>query len=206
EKIRRTEWSAAPALSMVTYEEPRNLDAAIAQTNKYRGIPSPEIDAAWMKIGLGTQAIRLFDDDLKRLNKSDEPMKPLHRIPEEFGGGFLGMLEVFHLLHCLDSLRKASYKEYYMQEWIDVGEGAKRIHDDHCIDMLREYIMCTADVTPITFYDTLAFPSRKLPMPDFSTRHTCRDFDAILEWNENNERSILWDGIGLDLGEEKAVG
>lgn len=65
--------------------------------------------------------------------------------------------------------------------------------------------MCTADVTPITFYDNLALPSRKLPMPDFNTRHTCRNFDAILEWNGNNERSIDWDGIGLDLGDKKAL-
>ena len=114
---------------MITYQEPKHLDAQIVQTNKYRGVPSPEIDAEWMKIGLGTQPIRLFDDDLKRLNKSDEPMKPLHRIPEEFGGGYLAMLEVFHLLHCLNALRKASYKEHYIQEWIDVGEEPKRIHD-----------------------------------------------------------------------------
>lgn len=76
---------------------------------------------------------------------------------------------------------------------------------DHCIDMLRAFIMCTADVTPITFYDNLPFPLRKLPMPDFNTRQTCRNFDAILERNEHNERSILCDGIGLDLGEEKAI-
>lgn len=100
------------------------------QTNKYRGKPSPEIDAAWLEIGLGTPAIRLYDDDLKRLNKSDTPDRPLHRIPEEFGGGYLAMLEVFHLLHCLDSLRKAMDKEYYAEERaMHGGERANRAHD-----------------------------------------------------------------------------
>src|SRR3978361_1756672 len=90
---------AAPALPMITYEKPKHLDAEIVQKNKYRGPPSPEIDAAWLKIGLGTPAIRLFDSDLKALNKSDAPDRPLHRVPQEFGGGYIGMLEVFHLLH-----------------------------------------------------------------------------------------------------------
>lgn len=100
------------------------------QTNKYRGKPSPEIDAAWLEIGLGTPAIRLYDDDLKRLNKSDTPDRPLHRIPDEFGGGYLAMLEVFHLLHCLNSLRKAMDKEYYAEERaMHGGERANRAHD-----------------------------------------------------------------------------
>jgi hypothetical protein len=72
---------------------------------------------------------------------------------------------------------------------------------EHCIDMLRVYIKCTSDVTPITFYDNVLLPSRKLPMPDFNTLHTCRNFDEIWEWNGNNERTLQWDEIGLDLGE-----
>jgi hypothetical protein len=60
---------------------------------------------------LGTSAIRLYDEDLKLLNKSDTPERPLHRIPEEYGGEYIAMLEVSHLLHCLDSLRKSSHKE-----------------------------------------------------------------------------------------------
>jgi len=33
--------------------------------------------------------------------------------------------------------------------------------------MLRGYIMGNGDVTPITFYDNVALPERKLLMPDF---------------------------------------
>jgi hypothetical protein len=119
----------APALPIITYQEPKHLDAEIVQTNKYRGKPTPEIDAEWLKIGLGTPAIRLNDDDLKRLNKSDTRDRPLHRVPEEFGGGYLAMLEVFHLLHCLNSLRKAMDKEYYSDERAKAGENAMRAHD-----------------------------------------------------------------------------
>ena len=39
------------------------------------------------------------------------------------------MLEVFHLLHCLNASRKAMDKEYYIHEWDEAGEIAKRAHD-----------------------------------------------------------------------------
>lgn len=114
---------------MITYQKPEHLNGEIVQKNKYRGLPTPEIDAEWLKIGLGTPAIRLYDEDIKLLNKSGTPDRPLHHIPEEYGGGYLAMLEVFHLLHCLNSLRKAMDKEFYMDERTRVGEAAMRAHD-----------------------------------------------------------------------------
>ncbi|RFU24653.1 hypothetical protein B7463_g11684, partial [Scytalidium lignicola] len=119
----------APALTSVTYQSPHHFDAEIVQKNKYRGYLTAEIDEAWRSIGIETPAIRLFDEDLRRLNKSDTPDRPLHRLPKELGGGYLAMLEVFHLLHCLGSLRKAMDKEYYIKEWEGVGENAIRVHN-----------------------------------------------------------------------------
>lgn len=83
-----------------------------------------------MKIGLGAAGIRLFDDDLKKLNKSDTLERPLHRIPAEFGGGYLGMIEVFHLLHCLNALRKGVYHDFYPEAVNSTIDGAawKRVH------------------------------------------------------------------------------
>lgn len=57
-------------------------------------------------------------------------------------------------------------------------------------------IMCTSDVTPITFYDSEALPGRQYPLPDFSSLHTCRNFDAILEWNKHNPRAVMWEEVG----------
>ncbi|KAK8859011.1 Tat pathway signal sequence [Apiospora arundinis] len=190
-------WS--PALEAVSYLPPEHFDAEIDQTNKYRGLPleapTPEINAAWQEIGLGAPGIRLTEDDLKTLNKTDTPGRRLHRIPDEYGGGYLGLLEVFHMLHCLDALREATFYNwpYYEQ---NVSRKAVIIHHDHCIDALRMSIMCTSDVTPITFYDSEALPGRQYPLPDFSSLHTCRNFDAILEWNKNNPRAVMWEEVG----------
>lgn len=56
--------------------------------------------------------------------------------------------------------------------------------------------MCTSDVTPVTFFDDSDIPQRRTPFPDFSTKHTCRDFDAIAEWSWNTERAVMWEDIG----------
>lgn len=58
----------------------------------------------WDSITKRSAAIRLYDEDLVKLEKKDDdPLRPFHRIPEENGGGYAGMLQVFHLLHCLVS-------------------------------------------------------------------------------------------------------
>ena len=54
------------------------------------------------------------------------------------------------------------------------------------------HLMCQADVTPLTFWDA---DFRPMMMPDFGTLHTCRDFDAILEWAQNNPRALK-NGVG----------
>lgn len=56
--------------------------------------------------------------------------------------------------------------------------------------------MCTPDVTPVTFFDDSDVPQRRTPFPDFSTKHTCRDFDAIAEWSWSTERAVMWKDIG----------
>ena len=98
---------AAPALEAVESLPPRLYDAAFRQTNRWRGPPgthSDAIDAAWSEIEVGAGGIRLTEAEVRALNVTvpgSEHHHPLHRIPDEHGGGYLAMLEVFHLLHCL---------------------------------------------------------------------------------------------------------
>ncbi|KAK6837006.1 hypothetical protein PG987_007501 [Apiospora arundinis] len=199
-------WS--PALEAVSYLPPEHFDAEIDQTNKYRGLPleapTPEINAAWQEIGLGAPGIRLTDDDLKTLNKTDTPGRRLHRIPDEYGGGYLGLLEVFHMLHCLDALREATFYNwpYYEQ---NVSRKAVIIHHeaDANVDWKRSLHRRTADehhvhvgCDPDHLLRQRGAPGRQYPLPDFSSLHTCRNFDAILEWNKNNPRAVMWEEVG----------
>ena len=41
--------------------------------------------------------------------------------------------------------------------------------------------MCSADISPVRHK---WFPTAKVFGPDFSTQHTCRNFEMILEWSK----------------------
>jgi hypothetical protein len=58
-----------------------------------------------------------------------------------------------------------------------------RCTSDHCIEMLRQNIMCRGDGTMIT-YDWMM--GRNNPFPDFNVPHQCRNFDKVLDWVEEH--------------------
>ncbi|KAL8748536.1 MAG: hypothetical protein Q9184_007231 [Pyrenodesmia sp. 2 TL-2023] len=51
---------------------------------------------------------------------------------------------------------------------------------DHCIDNLRESLMCTGDMT---FSPTVWDSNKGRFIPDFEVEHTCRDYDALKRWS-----------------------
>jgi len=52
-------------------------------------------------------------------------------------------------------------------------------HSGHCLDFLRQQLMCTADVGLVSF---VWVKSQNGPVADLSTKHRCRDFEAIRDW------------------------
>jgi len=65
-------------------------------------------------------------------------------------------------------LRRFIYFDHYAAldpEWANAP--LLREHTDHCLDMLRELLMCRADTTLITYHWRKGFSG---PVPDFSTR------------------------------------
>ncbi|KAG2129547.1 uncharacterized protein EDB93DRAFT_1332252 [Suillus bovinus] len=145
----------------------------------YRGPPSPEIDAAWNRIGRDVLPTRMSLEEILKAGEIDSPSKV--KYPAEFGGGFMVSMEAPHQLHCLNFLRKSTWPEYYEPMDISFQDAPEvvRMHLDHCIEMIRQNIMCNADVTTITWYWV---EGHKIPYPNFNTRHQCRDYEKILDW------------------------
>lgn len=56
-------------------------------------------------------------------------------------------------------------------------------HIDHCIDTIRQSLMCASDVTPLPFVWSKD-DQRTLEVA--RVLHTCRDFEAIKEWGKQN--------------------
>lgn len=91
-------------------------------------------------------------------------------------GGYFVTLDVFHQLHCLNEIRKQIYRDHYPTQH---SQSEQLEHADHCVDMLRQVLMCHGDVS-IQTYEWI--DDYRWPWPRFHTEHECRNWDAITEW------------------------
>ncbi|KAI0528471.1 hypothetical protein GGR58DRAFT_526275 [Xylaria digitata] len=136
-----------------------------------------------VEIRVGGVPIRLDDSDLVFLNKSSK--RSWTRIPESRGGGIAGYPEVFHQLHCLNMLRMASYPDHYANHSL-FSESSPRVvrtHIDHCVEIIRMQLECSAEMTPIL---TEEIPGFVYPKADFNVIHKCKNFDDLFSWTKEN--------------------
>ncbi|WEW55740.1 hypothetical protein PRK78_001173 [Emydomyces testavorans] len=145
----------------------------------------PKADAEWFRIGSGVFPLVISSAEIHKLGKD---VSLAVKIPEQHGFGpdaYLAQTEVFHLLHCLDMLRKEiSYEHYYFPKYGKTPDAEHNAHISHCIDILAQSIKCTSSTDVILFNWVEGWDQ---PFPDFTNKHVCKDFDALLEYvNENS--------------------
>lgn len=140
--------------------------------------------------------------DISKLDMPETSLKVNH--PTTGEEGYRVGMEVFHHLHCLNLLRRVTYREYYEplggefshgQEALQAHTGmhipinsrARRNmeHDlahtciDHCIEVLRQNLQCNADIGLFTFY---MIPDDPLAWPELNSKHVCRNFEGVRKW------------------------
>lgn len=113
-------------------------------------------------------------------------------------GHYISSLDVFHQLHCLNGLRKLLYPEYYSKlpmhshdsgshhlgmmpiiKKTSLANASILTGTDHCVDSIRQSLMCNADITPIVWeWDSV----KKAALPNARTTHVCRDYQMISSW------------------------
>jgi hypothetical protein len=182
-------WARAPSIDDVVLYSPANeaiesigiirFNGTLGAPSLYSGGPSAEIEAAWNRISVDARPVRMTLEQL--LRTGEKPSPSMARYPDEYGGGYIASVEVIHQLHCLNMIRKVSWgvhNETLGHEYHDSPEDF-RIHLDHCIEMIRQNIMCRSDVTMLT-YDWVE--GVKDPFPNFNIPHQCRNFEKILSW------------------------
>ncbi|KZT36409.1 hypothetical protein SISSUDRAFT_1034870 [Sistotremastrum suecicum HHB10207 ss-3] len=163
----------SPAQEVVRYE--RRTFTELGVRTIYHGPPTDETDRAWdalYPVGM----TRIPNEDAAKMANWTE------RIAGDESHSLV-VLEVYHQLHCLNHLRKALSPERYghmhLGEPILEGDPTPFDHTDHCINILRESVMCTVDITPNVFQWS---DLKRQVWPHFDSVHTCRNFDAINEW------------------------
>lgn len=105
----------------------------------YAGYPTPEGDAAWREL-LHNSNIRISGEELKKLNRSSIQL-------QDGSGDFFGGLSAHHHLHCIKSVRRVLYRDYYglpEEDWMWSHLG--KLHS------LFLYLIVESIKTDIFFY------------------------------------------------------
>ncbi|KAI1410527.1 hypothetical protein F5Y13DRAFT_201982 [Hypoxylon sp. FL1857] len=152
----------------------------------YMGKPSKDVDDAWNRIE-DNMIFGITRDDVVRIGK--DPGISVKFNPEWGQGDDLYMAEVdvFHQIHCLNSLRKAlifNYEYYYYDLYGFEPPLGFEVHARHCTSILLQSIMCHSDVEVVTHVWHESTPQ---PYPDFGVNRQCRDFDQLLRWKEESD-------------------
>lgn len=94
---------------------------------------------------------------------------------------------MFHNLHCVNAIRMKFNQNVYggepgmkhddLPESL-VGPNWETTHYEHCLDRLRQAVMCHGDLTPSPLYIFEGLPVAL----GKSGKHTCRKFEPIREW------------------------
>ena len=100
---------------------------------------------------------------------------------------------MFHSLHCLDSLRRMTGNRT-MKSYERLQGNYVQLHVDHCVEQLRQAILCHGDLTPVTLTPVLNSKRGVLQLlGQTEYLHTCRD------WKVVKEAVSRRGGLGFDL-------
>jgi hypothetical protein len=159
--------------------------------------PGPATDELWEEFEI-QQHFAITREQVIKLGK--DPEKSIKYPNEVFGLGedaYMARLDIFHILHCFNTIRQEAFKDYYfdgekyhMEGFGPSSRKPSRKHDElwwihlrHCTDLVTQQLMCKADATmsTLTWMET-----QELPFPDFSVNKKCTDFGALTRWQNEN--------------------
>ena len=95
---------------------------------------------------------------------------------------YAAQLDVYHHLHCLDTLRRVVYGTYYNESQANPDPKQATIHEyhiNHCVDMLAQVIQCSGNLNLVTVYWAKNLVQ---PQTDFSIERKCVNFDKLTDW------------------------
>ncbi|CAK1367030.1 unnamed protein product [Cercospora beticola] len=125
------------------------------------------------------------DDTVFNVSIHDEVAKPaLTRTYIYEDGNITLGFEVYHALHCLNVIRLMLDPETYI--FNELAQETS-IHRYHCMDYLRQYIQCNADLTPMFAFKK---GDHALLLKPYAL-HSCRDIDQLNGWISEHRTSTV---------------
>lgn len=129
-----------------------------------REMPNAAADEIWEEWEL-TRFLSLTRADIVKLGKDPSTVPKLE--DREWGLGddsYIGAFDVYHQIHCLNSLRRLVYHVYYNETLPDHDTmGIPEVHVNHCVDILLQAIECSGNVNLMTYHWVAG---QEYPQPD----------------------------------------
>ncbi|KAH0541627.1 hypothetical protein FGG08_003917 [Glutinoglossum americanum] len=160
----------SPAREAVIYEETTYVENS-QEHGPFSGYPREEIDQNWRDL-LNAENIKIEPEFMRYYDREDLGVA----LPE--GDGYIGTLNVYHELHCIKRLYQYNYPDYYWKDITDSQREVNRLHNEHCLDFLRQSAMCHGDIGLITFQWS---PTSLIPIAN-ATRHECINWKKLDAW------------------------
>ncbi|USP80641.1 hypothetical protein yc1106_07915 [Curvularia clavata] len=159
----------------------QTFNGSFLHQNIYRQAAGPEVDAAWDALGINYRSVVIAETEAEQTGLRHDQVK----VSQEYGGIDTDCLE--------DLLRKTLHWNYdyclaQKQGAFLNSEHIVRVHTTHCLDTLRQVLMCNPDVGVLgqVWWQPENEPE-PMPFVDFNTRHRCRDYEAIRRWAEAHQ-------------------
>ncbi|KAI1105459.1 hypothetical protein F4804DRAFT_128701 [Jackrogersella minutella] len=153
-----------------------------------RELPNPTADELWDEWEL-SRFYPLTRDDILRMGKDPSTVTKLE--DAEWGMGddaYVGAFDVYHQIHCLNTLRHNAYRSYYhLKARNHSVMGLPEIHINHCVDILLQALQCSGNMNMMTYHWVAG---QDYPQPDMSINRQCINFDKLTAFRKEN---------GLDL-------
>ncbi|THC87813.1 hypothetical protein EYZ11_012739 [Aspergillus tanneri] len=175
----------SPARDVIRYKT-TVFDSGFERKTKYMGPPTEENEQAWEDLYQDATAgisIIPIDQAAKLPNKT----VPIQEAP----GYYVVQLDVFHQLHCLNQLRLKIWGSNPVHSGVAVKSSTDNSTDsdplglqemdhlDHCVDSIRQSLMCSSDISAIIW---IWHEESQATRPLANSTHTCRDFEAVRQW------------------------
>ncbi|KIM92484.1 hypothetical protein OIDMADRAFT_139587, partial [Oidiodendron maius Zn] len=174
----------APANSVIEYEVKTRAHEfeILPDGSSYVGTPDNNTDRLWYELyaGLGIQIISKEEASLL-----PQKTTPVPGYPDQYPI----LLQAFHEMHCVNALRKTLYPEVYGTVIFSDGTKnmAKLHHLEHCVDLLRETIMCVAD-TSVGFF--IPASNGHGLEDDSRVKRVCRKYENLQEWAKKRQATV----------------
>lgn len=153
-------------------------------------MPNDEADKIWSEWEIG-RIIPVTAEDIRKMGKDPSTVAKID--DEIFGYGddaYATMFDVYHQLHCLNTMRELIYSDHYPKQHNWDSEEMFHFHVNHCVDILMQALQCSGNLNLVTMHWVEMEP---WPFPDMSVNRKCIDFDYLTEWRlENSVDLDLW--------------